>query len=141
MLKHASEVIAAENERKGKLFGKRVTFANAGEKSSAQVSSIEKASETMTVRKEKLNPFSKIEELRTEMAESNDRVKAELNEIKKLVLSQKNREPANPDDQQRKPRKPIKCPQCVQDDKLRCHHCWECGKDNHRRHDCPEKNE
>ena len=131
ILRHASEIITAETERKKKLFGK-------GKSTPASVNSVdtEEKKDVGISKKEKLNPFVKIEELRGEM-------KAELNEIKNLVIAHNSRKGDGADEQKKKeepkPKKnwPRKCPQCVQDNKFRCYHCWECGKDDHKRHECP----
>ena len=133
MVKHAGEVIAAEEERRLKLFGKEP-------EAEIQVSAVDRRvmfeDPLPTIKKEKPNPFARIEELRTEM-------KGELNEIKELVLAvtrMKGGEETTEKDKPGKktPWKPGKCPKCHAENKPRCYHCWECGKDDHKRPDCPE---
>ena len=135
LMKHAAEVIASEQARKQLLFGRdleteivevNAVNSNPGRK---QVNFAED-----TPKKEKLNPFVKIEELRTEM-------KAELNEIKSLVVAHnmRSRDEDENNTVEAKPKK-NKCDACFAAKKWRCYHCWKCGKNGHKTPDCPEKN-
>ena len=129
LMKHAAEVIATEQARKQLLFGKdlETETVQVNALSSKQVKFEE------TPKKEKLNPFVKIEELRAEM-------RAELSEIKSLVKANNTRrtddeeKPADP-----KPKK-TKCDACHKANKWRCYHCWNCGKSGHKTPECPEEN-
>ncbi len=125
ILKHAADIVAMEKERKAKLFGKKVQFPE-----DATVNMVGAGGDdALSRKKEKLNPFTKIEELRSEM-------KAELNEIKNLVVANHQQQQQNEEKKWRK-WKPRKCPQCTQDNVPRCKHCWTCGKDDHKIGDCP----
>ena len=85
--------------------------------------------------KKKLNPFTEIEELRNQMQSREDKMTAQLNEIKQLVISQK-KDQANDKKPEEKP--PNKCPACHAANKWRCFHCWFCGDKDHKLADCPE---
>ena len=129
-MKHAAEVVTSEQARKRRLFGKDVepevqvnAILGGGRK---QVS----FTEEREGKKEKLNPFTKIEELRAEM-------KAELNEIKSLVVANNLRHDEGEKPKPEKARK-NKCNACLAAKKWRCYHCWQCGKGDHKSPDCPE---
>ena len=145
IMKLAADVIAAEKERKLKLFGKAMEAetddVEVNEVTSdfsrdsgrgKSVSFEEKNNQGGT--KKKLNPFAEIEELRSQMKSNDDRMTAQLNEIKQLVLSQKQED--NKKEPGEKP--PNKCPACHAANKWRCFHCWFCGDKNHKLADCPE---
>ncbi len=130
LIKYAGEVVALEKERKKKLFGKD---KQSSRDNSADVNMVnaDGNADNVCTKKEKLNPFTKIEELRSDMT-------AQLNEIKNLVVTHNNRQNENENNNNNnRKRKYKKCPQCVADDKNRCSHCWECGSGDHKRSDCP----
>ena len=137
--KYAAKIIVAEKERKLKLFGK-------GAKEEVEVKAIDTRDradeEGSRGKKEKLNPFVKIEELRSEMKADKEEIRVELNEIKKLVIANNNAKGGtkgdNEDGDNKKKWKPKKCPACVAANKWRCYHCWMCGKDDHKIDGCPE---
>ena len=134
----AAEVIDAEKERKLKLFGKSVESepedVEVDEMSlEPQVLKVH-CEETPVKEKKKLNPFTEIEELRSQMKVRDDRMNAQLNEIKQLVLNQK---PAE-DNKVQKKKWPGKCDKCTSENKPRCYHCWKCGKHDHKKPDFPE---
>ena len=133
ILKHMSDVVGAEDERKAKLFGKEE------EEESVEVNEV--TGDTREERKEKkekkkLNPFAEIDELRTEIRKRDDHVDAQLNEIKQLLLKNS----AGSGEPEKPKKSPRKCPKCVAENRFRCRHCWDCGADDHRRLDpnCPE---
>ena len=132
ILKHMSDVVGAEDERKAKLFGK------VEEEESVEVNEVQEVRDERKEKKDKkkLNPFAEIDELRTEIRKRDDHVDAQLSEIKQLLL--KNNGQSDDADKSKKSRR--KCPQCFADNKFRCRHCWDCGADDHRRLDpnCPE---
>ena len=123
-MKHAAEVVASEQARKQRLFGKDV-------EPEIEVNAINSRKsvsfEEKEAKKEKLNPFTKIEELRAEL-------RADINEIKNLVLENNKR---NQKEDKPKPVK-TKCDACIAAKKWRCYHCWKCGKGDHKSPDCPE---
>jgi hypothetical protein len=135
--KYASDIIAAEEERKLKLFGKPL-------EATVQAMSTKTKVSNEAAKREKLNPFAKIEELREEQEKRYEGMRIELNEIKKLIISSQNRNSDSEPKEEHKEKKSGKgkkarrCPQCTADNKYRCYHCWECGKDGHRREECPE---
>ena len=139
MVKHAGEVIAAEEERKLKLFGKEP-------EAEVQVSAVDRrvsfTDPLPSMKKEKLNPFARIEELRAEQEKRMEDMALELNEIKRLIISnnKKGGEETADKEKDKAPKKwkPGKCPKCHEENKPRCYHCWECGKDDHKRPECPE---
>lgn len=135
LMKHAAEVIASEQARKQLLFGRdletesvQVNVLNSTGAGRKQVNFTDD-----TPKKEKLNPFVKIEELRTEM-------RGELNEIKSLLVAHNMRR----QDEEQKPAEPKpkknKCDACFAAKKWRCYHCWNCGKSGHKTPECPEEN-
>ena len=133
--KHASEIIAAEEERKLKLFGKT---------SDVMVHQVTKrvdAEEHASSKKEKLNPFAKIEELRLENERRCDALQAELSEIKNILIAKNKSESESPKEENKsKPKRRFgRCEKCVQDNKHKCFHCWDCGSDDHKRGatECP----
>ena len=129
LLKYAADIVALEKERKMKLFGKKVQYSEG-----AAVNALGAAgndTDALNKKKEKINPFAKIEELRTEM-------KTELNEIKNLVVAHHMEQQHN--GERRRKWKPGKCTKCTQENVSRCNHCWKCGGDNHKRGDCPTEN-
>ena len=158
LLKHAAEVVAQEKERKARLFGKQ------GEKKVQFVDRVpvdvnvvaEGNVENAAKKKEKLNPFLKIEELRLDMTTQLKEIKnmviahhnrnenhppndvmAQLNEIRNMMANQniQNNTPVN-DNRRRRPYK--RCPQCIADNKNTCGHCWKCGSGAHKQQACPE---
>ena len=137
--KHASEIIAAEEERKLKLFGKTA------EVTVQQVTKSSASNESSTGKKEKPNPFEKIEELRAETERRSEELRCELSEIKNLLMSKYNRdEEADPKEEEKKSKPGTKsrfgrCKKCVAENKLRCFHCWTCGQDDHKKGaaECP----
>ena len=142
IMKHAADVIANEKERKLKLFGKAVECETEDVEISELASDYSKDGGRMVKfedknkqanAKKKLNPFAEIEELRTEMRSKDERMAAQLNEIKQLVL---NKNPASAKEPGEKP--PNKCPACHAINKYRCYHCWFCGKKDHKISECPE---
>ena len=144
VLAHAADVIEAEKERKRKLFGKAVESESDDVEVSEMMSEFSReGGATRLVRfdeqqikkdkKNKINPFTEIDELRCQMKENDDRVTAQLNEIKQLVL--KKNEGDKPETKTTGKRK---CPKCVSENRFWCRHCWECGSDDHKRPECPE---
>ena len=144
IMKHAADVIAAEKERKLKLFGKAMEtetedvevseMASEYSRDSGRGKSVQFGDKTnQGGAKKKPNPFDEIQELRSQMQSNDDRVTAQLNEIKQLVLSQKQEDKKEPGE---KP--PNKCPACHAANKWRCFHCWFCGDKNHKLSECPE---
>ena len=148
LLKHASEIIAAEEERKLKLFGKE-------SEAELEVSAVtEKKSVSFTEsalsKKEKPNPFAKIEELRLENERRCEELRVELSEIKDILITSNianNQRGGNNDSKQdqkkgtgNKGRRFGRCAKCMEENKHRCFHCWDCGQDNHKRgaQECPE---
>ena len=136
--KHASEIIAAEEERKLKLFGKT------SDVTVHQVTKRVDVEEHASSKKEKLNPFAKIEELRLENERRCDALQADLNEIKNILIA-KNKSggesESKKEEQKPKPKRRFgRCEKCVQDNKHKCFHCWDCGSDDHKRGatECPE---
>ena len=133
----AATIVAAETARKQKLFGKPKDKKKGDAVEVNEISEGHEKTEKK-VRGARPNPFAEIDELKLQIAERDNRLakrddefKAELNEIKQLIVNK------NED----KPRKSSrKCPKCVADNRFRCRHCWECGADDHRRGDpnCPE---
>ena len=130
--KHASQIIEAEKERKKKLFGKK------DEPILVQALGTKDYDESRQ-KKEKLNPFVEIERLRAEMRKETQEIKDMISTFKEEFLTRKDKNPPGKnDDQKQSARRRRKCKQCVTDGKFKCHHCWECGKDDHRISDCPE---
>ena len=136
--KHASEVILAEEERKLKLFGKTPEVA---------VQQITKSSgsiENPVGKKDKPNPFEKIEELRIENERRCEELRCDLSEIKNILMAKHKREEEEPkkEDEKGKSGKSRfgRCKQCQQDNKFRCFHCWACGQDDHKKGavECPK---
>ena len=134
--------VTVEKERKLKLFGKAVECETEDVEISELASNYSKDGGRMVKfedknkqanAKKKLNPFAEIEELCTEMRSKDERMAAQLNEIKQLVL---NKNPASAKEPGEKP--PNKCPACHAINKYRCYHCWFCGKKNHKISECPE---
>jgi hypothetical protein len=151
LLKHAAEVVAQEKERKARLFGKP------GDKKQVDVNAVtDGTGENAARKKEKLNPFVKIEELRSDMT-------TQLNEIKNMVMAHNNRNDNTPpndvmaqlneirnmmanhniqtdtpaaDNRRRRPYK--RCPQCIADNRNTCGHCWKCGSGTHKQQECTE---
>ena len=146
LLKHASEIIAAEEERKLKLFGKEpeaeLEVSAVSEKKSVSFT------ESALSKKEKPNPFAKIEELRLENEKMCEGLRAELSEIKDILIASNianNQRGGNNDSKQgqktgNKGRRFGRCAKCAEENKNRCFHCWDCGQDNHKRgaQECPE---
>lgn len=138
ILSCAAAIVAAEMERKRKLFGKPKDKVK--ECDAVEVNEISQGHEKneKKARGARPNPFAEIDELKLQIAERDNRLakrddefKAELNEIKQLIV----------DKNEDRPRKSSrKCPKCVAENRFRCRHCWECGADDHRRGDpnCPE---
>ena len=131
ILKHVSDVVDAETERKLKLFGK-------GEEEYVEVSEVVEDIKTKDEKndkkeKKKLNPFNEIDELRNDMKKRDDHVDAQLNEIKQLIKVKNGNEQQTEDEKPKK--KPRKCPKCIADNRFRCRHCWDCGSDDHKRGD------
>ena len=146
VLAHAADVIDAEKERKLKLFGKAVESETDDVEVSEMMSEFSReGGATRSVRfdeqqikkekKNKINPFTEIDELRCQIKDNDDRVTAQLNEIKQLVL--KKNEGDKPETKTTGKEK-RKCPKCVSENRFWCRHCWECGSDDHKRPDCPE---
>ena len=159
LLKHAAEVVAQEKERKARLFGKqgekKVQFVD---RVPVDVNAVaEGGVENAAKKKEKLNPFVKIEELRSDMTTQLNEIKnmviahnnrnenlpqndvmAQLNEIRNMMASQniQNDTPGNDNRSRRRPYK--RCPQCIADNKNTCGHCWKCGSGAHKQQACPE---
>ena len=128
--KYASDIIAAEKERKDKLFGEK--------EATADVKTIDTKEPLETrQKKEKLNPFVEIDRLRAEMQKDTQEIKDMILAFKKEFKSLLANAGGNDGGGHRK-RFSRKCPQCVAENKDRCRHCWECGSDSHRRSDCPE---
>ena len=136
LLKHASEIIAAEEERKLKLFGKEpeaeLEVSAVAEKKSVGFS------ESPLSRKEKPNPFAKIEELRIENEKRCEELRLDLNEIKEILKANNKREETK--GKSGRGRRFGRCEKCTEENKNRCFHCWDCGQDNHKRgaQECPE---
>ena len=137
ILRHTTDVVNAEQERKSKLFGVEAAAAAAAAKamkdaeSSAEVSEVSSSKEEKKEKK-KLNPFAEIDELRSEMRKRDDHVDAKLEEITQLLKKSSTPKVVG--------KHPRKCPACHGANKPRCRHCWEYGADYHRRGDdvCPE---
>ena len=148
LLKHASEIIAAEEERKLKLFGKEpeaeLEVSAVAEKKSVSFT------ESALSKKEKPNPFAKIEELRLENEKMCEGLRAELSEIKDILVASNlanNQRGGNNNlkqDQKKntgnKGRRFGRCAKCIEENKHKCFHCWDCGQDDHKRgaQECPE---
>ena len=142
VLAYASNVIAAEEERKLKLFGKTIEDET-DEIDVNEVLSEYSRDSSRTVRfedkkqtgaKKKLNPFTEIEELRNQMVSREDKMTAQLNEIKQLVIGQKKES----DNKKPEDKPPNKCPACWAANKWRCYHCWQCGDKSHKITECLE---
>ena len=141
MLKHASEIIAAEEERKLKLFGKE-SEAELEVNAVAEKKAVD-FSESVLSRKEKPNPFAKIEELRLESERRCEELKVELSEIKDILIASNiaNNQRGGGNDSKEGQKKNTgskgkrfgRCSKCVEENKHRCFHCWDCGLDTHKR--------
>ena len=137
--KHASDIIVAEEERKLKLFGK------SPEVTVQQVTRVNSNNnEGSVTKKEKANPFEKIEELRVENEKRCNELRCELNEIKNLIIAKNRSEDDEVKNQAAKAKAGRargfgRCKQCVTDNKFRCFHCWDCGQDGHKKgeDECP----
>ena len=128
-------------ERKLKLFGKEpeaeLEVSAVAEKKSVGFS------ESALSRKEKLNPFAKIEELRIENEKRCEELRLDLNEIKEILLAKNKLGESKPEEKKGKSgkgRRFGRCDKCAEENKNRCFHCWDCGQDNHKRRaqECPE---
>ena len=153
MLKYAAEVVAVEAERKRRLFPKKQTTPV--DINACSVEQLEQLKQmalnapeaTPRATKKKINPFTEIEELRTQMA-------VEINEIKGLILAQNSRFQEDRDARYREDRdggggdrrdrnirrnrRPYKrCANCVTANSDSCIHCWKCCSENHKSQDCP----
>ena len=141
MLKHASEIIAAEEERKLKLFGKE-SEAELEVNAVAEKKAVN-FSESVLSRKEKPNPFAKIEELRLESERRCEELKVELRKIKDILIASNiaNNQRGGGNDSKEGQKKNTgskgkrfgRCSKCVEENKHRCFHCWDCGLDTHKR--------
>jgi hypothetical protein len=135
LLKYVAEVVALEKERKKRLFGKvapEIAINAIGDE----------AKEKKTMQKEKLNPFTKMDELQKNCDDLRTEMKAELNEIKSIVsnFNARNNEQQQ-DDGRRGRRRPYrKCANCTAENKNTCGHCWGCGASDHKKGDCPAGN-
>ena len=140
MMKYVADVVQVEAERKKRLFPKKEK-----EVSACSVEQLEQlkllalnAGESSKATKKK-NPFTEIEELRTQMV-------GEINEIKGLILAQNSRfqdqQASNTRggggggrSQRRRPYK--RCPNCEAANAETCTHCWKCSSDQHKSNACP----
>ena len=130
--KYASDIVAAEKERKDKLFGDKEAVADVNAVGTKEPLEIRQ-------KKEKLNPFVEIDRLRADMQKETQEIKEMILAFKKEFKSLlQNKNSGNNDGGCQRKRIIRKCPQCVAENKDRCRHCWECGSDSHRRSDCPE---
>ena len=139
IMKHAADVVAVETARSMRLFGK-TTESEVDEVEVNEIGSDADHHESKSKQpvKKKLNPFTEIEVLRAEIRNKDEKMTAQLNEIKQLVLDGRKKPGANntADGTDQKP--PNKCPACHAANKPRCYHCWFCGARNHKLADCPE---
>ena len=135
--KHASEIIAAEEERKLKLFGKTPGVM-------VQQVTKHEVEEHTSSKKEKLNPFVKIEELRLENERRCELLQCQLSEIKNILVARNkaDEEIKLPKEEQKSKQKKRfgRCETCVLENKHKCFHCWDCGQDDHKRgaSECPK---
>ena len=139
LLKYVAEVVALEKERKKRLFGKATTPEAV---INAMCANGDEIKEKKTTPKEKLNPFTKMDELQKNCDDLRTEMKAELNEIKSIVsnFNTRNNEQQQ-DDGRRGRRRPYrKCANCTAENKNTCGHCWGCGSGDHKKGDCPAGN-
>ena len=136
VLKHCADIVALEKERKIKLFGKGKLQSKAVNVSKVDADDGDEMVENNPRKKEKLNPFTKIEELRAENITLRNDMTAQLNEIRNLMV-ENNRQNNNNQQQQSRRRPYKKCAQCTTDNKNTCSHCWGCGSGDHKKGDCP----
>ena len=88
--------------------------------------------------KEKLNPFTKMDELQKNCDDLRTEMKAELNEIKSIMSNFNARNNEQQTDVRRGRRRPYrKCAKCTEENKETCGHCWGCGSADHKKGNCP----
>ena len=126
--KKAAAIIAAEKERKEKLFGKKEV-----KETEVDVNAVDSTRQGSFAKKEKRNPFSEIDQMRNEMSQNQNEIKEMFLQFKNQYLDNNNNSGGD-----RRPRRNNRCPTCIAKKELRCKHCWGCGSEDHRKNDCPE---